>query len=233
MNDKSMLIKYWTKENVLQRKKGYFDYATRKMFDRYLLNLDKKNILDVGCGTGLSMEYFCEHGAIVKGVDITFSSIQYVNKMGLLAVQGDARNLPYKDNSFDIVYSIGVIEHFDETHQALEEQVRVCKPGGLVVAVVPNMLTPYSAATILFEFLSGRARYGLITTYGKPFTGRGFRKMFEKAGCRDITIRPYYGSAVMRFLFSKVYPRVTDAIEASFLSSMGLVLWGMGLKNEK
>lgn len=230
MNDKDRLTAYWTKENVIQRKKGYFDYATRKMFDRFLKDLSGKTVLDVGCGTGLSMDYFRERGAVIKGIDITYSSIGYVREMGLSAVQADARHLPYKDNSFDIVYSIGVIEHFNETQGALEEQARVCKPGGIVIAVVPNLWTPYSIATILFEFVSGRARHGLMATYGKPFSGNGFKKMFEKAGCMDIDIEPYYGSAILRFFFGKVHPRLTDALEGSFLSRIGLVLWGWGRK---
>lgn len=231
MNDKDTLIAYWTKENVVQRKKGYFDYATRKMFDKHLGDLAGKTVLDVGCGTGLSMDYFRERGAIVKGIDITFSSIRYVREIGLFAVQADARKLPYKDNSFDIVYSIGVIEHFHETQSALEEQARVCKPGGIVIAVVPNLWTPYSVATMLFEVLSGRARHGLMTTYGKPFTGKGFTKMFEKTGCKGVAVEPYYGSAILRFFCSKVHPRLTDVLEGSFLSRIGLVLWGWGRKS--
>jgi ubiquinone/menaquinone biosynthesis C-methylase UbiE len=228
--EKETLIKYWTDENLLQQQKGYFDYATRKMFDRYLSGLDKKKVLDVGCGMGMSMDYFRDHGAVVTGIDITAESVKYVNKNGLSAVVADARSLPYKDNSFDMVYSIGVIEHFKETQTALEEQARVCRPGGMVIAVVPNLATPYSAATILFEYLSGRAKYGILTTYGKPFSRKKFKGMFEAAGCRDISVRPYYGSAFLRFLFNRVYERITDAIESSFLSRFGLVLWGMGQK---
>lgn len=230
-NDKDKLVAYWTKENIVQRQKGYFDYATRKMFDKFLTNLAGKKILDVGCGTGLSMEYFRGRGADVRGIDITYSSIEYVNDMGLPALQADARRLPYKDNSFDIVYSIGVIEHFNETEDALKEQSRVCKPGGIVIAVVPNLWTPYSAATILFEFLSGRARHGIITTYGRPFGKKRFTEMFKRAGCRDVDVEPYYGSAILRFFFKKVHRRLTDLLERSVLSKAGLVLWGWGRKS--
>ena len=231
MNDRERLIKYWTNENIVQRKKGYFDYTTRRMFDKYLPDLDRKRVLDVGCGTGLSMEYFRERGAMTSGIDITFTSVKYANENRLKAIEADARSLPYKDNSFDIVYSIGVIEHFNETQRALEEQVRVCRPGGVVIAVVPNLLTPYCFATILFEYLSGRARHGILTTYGRPFSRGRFKDMFRRSGCRDVIVHPYYGSAFLRFLFNKIYPRPTDMIEESFLSGLfGLVLWGIGYK---
>lgn len=231
MSEKDRLIEYWTGENVLQEEKGYFDYATRKMFDRYLSGLDQKNVLDVGCGRGLSMEYFRTRGARTTGVDITPDSVRYVNELGFNAITADARKLPYENNSFDIVYSIGVIEHFKETQVALNEQARVCKSGGTVIAVVPNLITPYSAGTILFEYLSGRAiKYGIRATYGAPFGKKEFERMFMRAGCKDIIVHPYYGSAFLRFLFNKVHRRVTDAIEASFMSRIGLVLWGIGRK---
>ncbi|MFA6078126.1 MAG: class I SAM-dependent methyltransferase [Candidatus Omnitrophota bacterium] len=231
MSDREKLEKYWTEENVVQEKKGYFDYATRRMFDRYLPDLKGKEALDVGCGRGLSMEYFENRGASVRGVDITYDSVAYVNGRNFRALEADARNLPYKDNSFDIVYSIGVIEHFKETRRALEEQVRVCKTGGTVIAVVPNLVTPYCAGTILFEILSGRAKHGIIRTYGKPFTGGYFKSMFEKAGCKDVRVHPYYGSAFLRFLFDNVREGITDKIESSIFSRLcGLVLWGIGKK---
>ena len=124
-----------------------------------------------------------------------------------------------------------MIEHVKETRTALEEQVRVCKPCGIVIAVVPNLVTPYSIGTILFELLSGRAGHGLLTTYGKPFGRTRFKNMFKNAGCRDIVVRPYYGSAVLRLLFNKVHKGAADIIERSIVSrAFGLVLWGMGYK---
>lgn len=231
MNERTRLIRYWSKENIIQQKKGYFDYVTRRMFDQYLTDCKQKTTLDVGCGLGMSMDYFTERDAIVKGIDITPQSVKTTSKRGLCVMEADARQLPFKNNSFDIVYSIGVIEHFRETQMALKEQARVCRPGGTVVAVVPNMVTPYSIGMILFEIFSGRARHSMLTTCGKSFSRSQFRNMFKKAGCRDVTIQPYYGSAILRLLFNNIYKGLTDRIENSTFSKMfGLVLWGIGYK---
>lgn len=231
MNDRKRLVKYWARENIIQQKKGYFDYVTRRMFDKYLTDPKQKKVLDVGCGLGMSMDYFVERGAIVKGVDITPNSVKAVNLRGLSVIEADARSLPYKNNSFDIVYSIGVIEHFRQTQMALEEQVRVCKSSGIVIAVVPNLVTPYCIGMVLFELFSFRTRHGLMITYGKPFGKNHFKNMFIRAGCRDVIIKPYYGSAFLRFLFNKKFKDLTDAIEESIFSRVsGLVLWGMGYK---
>ena len=231
MNDREKLVGYWTRENILQKEKGYFDYATRRMFDQYLTDLKETKVLDVGCGLGMSMDYFIGQGAQVLGVDITPQTVKAANLKGLRAIEADARSLPYKNNSFDIVYSIGVIEHFQQTQMALEEQVRVCKPGGIVIAVVPNLLTPYSIGMVVFELLSFRAHHGLLITYGKSFSRSHFKNMFRKAGCKNVIIQPYYGSAFLRLLFNKIYKNLTNAIEKSIFSrTLGLVLWGMGYK---
>jgi ubiquinone/menaquinone biosynthesis C-methylase UbiE len=52
------------------------------------------------------------------------------------------RDLPFRDASFDAIYSIGTIEHFDETERAVEEMARVLKPGGRAIIGVPNRYDP-------------------------------------------------------------------------------------------
>ncbi len=231
MNDNERLIKYWSYENILQQKKGYFNYVCRKMFDKILDNVKSKEILDVGCGLGMTMEYFIKQGARCTGIDITPQSVKELNSKGMRVVEGDARLLPFRDNSFDIVYSLGVIEHIKETQQALNEQVRVCRRGGIVIAVVPNLITPYSVAGILFQFVRGSSKYGLRTTYGKAFLPKKLKNMFIDAGCRNITIEAFYGSAFLRVIFNRLYANLVDAIERSIFSKYcGLVLWGMGYK---
>lgn len=228
--DKDALIAYWSKENLLLREKGYFDYASRRMFKRYLPDLTDKMILDVGCGQGMMMEYFSERGNKVIGIDITSHSVSFNALRGLTAIEADARNIPFAEDTFDLVYSLGVIEHFSGTEQALKEQVRVCKPGGIVVAVVPNLITPYCLASILFELLT-RREHKLLVTYGKPFSRKKLSKMFEIAGCDRIMVEPYYGSAFLRVLFNKLYARIIDFFEDSYLSKYsGLVVWGLGYK---
>jgi SAM-dependent methyltransferase len=54
---------------------------------------------------------------------------------------GDVRNLPYDNDSFDVVYSGGVIEHFEGTEDAISEMFRVTKHGGTLYIGVPNKLS--------------------------------------------------------------------------------------------
>ena len=230
LNNRKELIDYWSQENILQRKKGYFDYASRRMFDKLLPDIKNKKILDVGCGLGMTMDYFINKNNHIIGIDITPQSIIENNERGLEVLEADARQLPFKNNIFDIVYSLGVIEHFPETELALKEHVRVCKPGGIVVTVIPYLNTPYYLAGILFELLT-RNKFSLQITYGKGFRKKDIKQMLQKAGCDNIHISPYYGSAFLRILFNTIYPKLVTAIENSFFSKkFGLVLWSIGYK---
>ena len=62
---------------------------------------------------------------------------------GVKAVVFDGCALPFRDKSFDVIYSMGTIEHFDETEQAVSEMARVLKPGGCAIIGVPNRHDPF------------------------------------------------------------------------------------------
>ncbi|MFC1813386.1 class I SAM-dependent methyltransferase [Thermodesulfobacteriota bacterium] len=214
------------------KQKGYFDFASRRMFERFMPNLTGKKILDVGCGLGMMMEYFANQGNDVVGIDIVSQSVRDNVYRGLNVIEADARSIPFRDDTFDMVYSLGVIEHFEETEQALGEQVRTCKPGGIVVAVVPYLITPYYWAGILFNRII-RSEYDLMVTYGKPFSGKQLSNIMVSAGCERVITEPYYGSAFLRLLFNRIRRTLVDCIETSLLSKhFGLVVWGMGYKRK-
>ena len=228
--EKSALVAYWSRENRLLREKGLFDYTSRKMFNRYLPGLTDKMVLDVGCGQGMMMEFLAGSGNTAFGMDITTQSVRSNKTRGLVAIEADARHIPFADKTFDLVYSLGVIEHFSGTEKAFQEQVRVCKPGGTVVAVVPNLITPYCVAGLFFNRFT-RREHKLLVTYGKTFSKKQLMKIFQAADCEQVRIEPYYGSAFLRVFFNTPPIRFVDFIEDSFISKyFGLVLWGMGHK---
>jgi ubiquinone/menaquinone biosynthesis C-methylase UbiE len=102
-----------------------------------------KKVLEVGVGAGSDFIQWARAGAIASGIDLTEEGINHVRRRlevyGLKAdqlVMGDCENLPFEDNSFDLVYSSGVIHHTPDTERALEEIIRVCKPGGTCKVMV-------------------------------------------------------------------------------------------------
>ena len=90
----------------------------------------------------------------------------------------DVRALPFRDASFDAIYSMGTIEHFDETERAIGEMARVLKPGGRAIVGVPNRYDPFLrplVATVLQAV--GLYGYG----YEKSYSRRALRQMLERA----------------------------------------------------
>ena len=110
-----------------------------------LAELAGKRVLEIGPGAGGHSALFAKHGAIMTSLDITFSRARATNAKfrlmgeiadGCQAVQGDSELLPFADDTFDIVYSNGVLHHTDDTIKAVDEVRRVLKPGGRAVIML-------------------------------------------------------------------------------------------------
>ena len=89
------------------------------------------------------------------------------------------RDLPFRDASFDAIYSMGTIEHFDETERAVEEMARVLKPGGRAIVGVPNRYDPFLRPLLAMVLQDlGWYAYG----YEKSYSRRALRAMLQRAG---------------------------------------------------
>lgn len=100
-------------------------------------------VLEIGPGGGAHSCLFKRQGASVTALDITPErAMSTAFKLGLIdggegrAYQGDAESLPFRDGSFDIVYSNGVLHHSQDTDKTLAEVHRVLKPGGRAVLML-------------------------------------------------------------------------------------------------
>lgn len=105
-------------------------------------------ILDAGCGTGVFTSDFLEAGAEVVGLELSRPMLgrAMVKNRGrrFLPVQGDMRNLPFGEASFDKVVSVTAIEFIEEAKVAVEEMFRVTKPGGIIVVATLNSLSSWA-----------------------------------------------------------------------------------------
>jgi SAM-dependent methyltransferase len=95
-----------------------------------------KRVLEIGVGMGADYLEWLKAGALATGVDLSSASLEraqrrceLVGYMPDLRV-ADAERLPFPDNTFDIVYSYGVMHHSPDTAQCIREARRVLKPGG-------------------------------------------------------------------------------------------------------
>ena len=87
-------------------------------------------VLEVGCGTGLILERLARHATTASGVDLSPGMLRVARERGLSVVLGSATNLPFADDSFDLVCSFKVLAHIPDIEQALREIARVTRPGG-------------------------------------------------------------------------------------------------------
>jgi SAM-dependent methyltransferase len=122
-------------------------------------------------------------GAAVFGVDISEPTVRQAGAAfpdgALRAAVADVRSLPFRDGSFDAVYSMGTIEHFHDPETALGEIYRVLRPGGRAVVGVPNRWDPF-LRPLLARTLQAFRAYGY--GYERSFSRRALRRMLEAAG---------------------------------------------------
>jgi len=126
-------------------------------------------ILDVGCGTGANLELLERFGD-VEGVDISDDALAFCRERGFQNVrQGAAEQLPYEDDTFNIVTALDVIEHLDDDLMSLKEMHRVLRPDGRVLLFVPA-----------FMFLWGVQDD--VSNHRRRYTLKELKRVVERAG---------------------------------------------------
>lgn len=167
----------------------YYADNEQRLFTDHLpplagLRILKTDLWDEAKNTRI-LAWAAHRGAHAFGVDISEPTVRlaraaFNSRSGpLQAAAADVRALPFRDDSFDAIYSMGTIEHFDETELAVAEIVRVLKPGGRAIVGVPNRHDPFLRpllATMLQAV--GLYSYG----YEKSYSRRALRRMLEGAG---------------------------------------------------
>ena len=122
-----------------------------------------RSVLEIGCGLGTDLLQFARAGARVTGVDLSDVSVGLVQErfrqegLSIEARPADAESLPFGDDTFDAVYSFGVLHHTPNTPKAVGEAIRVLRPGGTL------MLMLYHSQSI--HSWVGRALNNLTSTY--------------------------------------------------------------------
>ena len=107
------------------------------------LNVTGKKVLEIGLGEGAESERLIREGARWTGVDLTAEAVERVRTRLTLRElayedlrQGSVLSLPFADDSFDMVFSHGVLHHVPEIKQAQKEIHRVLRPGGELVVML-------------------------------------------------------------------------------------------------
>lgn len=201
----------WTSSDQLSR--AYFDeleayrYVVEPMirdFARFDDARDKK-VLEVGIGAATDFVQWARAGAHAYGVDLTPVSIDHARRRlafeGLSAAGLSVANcecLPWPSDTFDIVYSWGVIHHSTGTQRALSEIVRVCRPGGSARIMIYNRRSLVAWYLWLrYALMRGRVGRSLSSVLAEhmespgtqAFSTEEARAMLAGQPVRDVRIR--------------------------------------------
>ena len=97
-------------------------------------------ICDVGCGKGRYLNNLLEDLPENKycGVDLSEGVLKYITDERIEKKQGSLTEIPYRNNTFDMVYTCEALEHAVDIRSAVREMARVVKPGGRIIVIDKN-----------------------------------------------------------------------------------------------
>ena len=195
-------------------KKNWDDFWDRKQeiddvysnFDRIINNLTKvtdfenKLILEVGAGSARDSFKFIEQGAEVFVLDYSPSAFKIISTLDssnkIHPILADAFAIPVPDESFDIVFHQGLLEHFRNPTGILQENIRVLKKGGFLLVDVPQKYHFYTLIKHILIFFNK-----WFAGWETEFTIKQLQDIIEK---HNIKIIYNYGSWMRPSLFYRI-----------------------------
>jgi 2-polyprenyl-6-hydroxyphenyl methylase/3-demethylubiquinone-9 3-methyltransferase len=132
---------WWDEKGLLHNLLAYnavrFGYFRKLLFERLKIEPNGKRVLDIGCGGGILAEEFAGVGYQVTGIDPSEPSLEaareHARKVGLDIEYevGIGEDIPFDNETFDLVYACDVLEHVNDLEKVIEETARVLKPDGI------------------------------------------------------------------------------------------------------
>lgn len=130
----------------------YVDYVARFL-------KSESRILELGCGKGTSCKMLRERRYDVTGLDLSTLFLSETEKQDRLNyVAADAGALPFADSTFDAVAGYQFLEHVPCAERVLNEAARVLKPGGMLILLGPNIISPFHPIKQSIKFILRKAQ---------------------------------------------------------------------------
>lgn len=155
---------------------------------RQRLNVERLQIMDCGCGEGLMLRFMVEQFANIDAYGIEYSDA--IHKAERMASElGHTFNLVHGDlfqdwapeyrERFDVVLSVGLIEHFERPGEVLAQMEKILKPGGALITIIPNFNGVFNFLWKLYD----KKNYA----YHVPIRHNEFIDLHRELGLLDVT----------------------------------------------
>ena len=252
MDLKTDIQKFWNKKpcgtfgNIpTEVNMEYFNKikARRYALEPFILDIAKfkeysgKKVLEIGCGIGMDGIEFAKAKADYTGVDLSDQSIALCKKhFELFSQTGnilntDAEKLPFADNTFDLVYSWGVLHHIPDMQKSIDEVYRVLKPGGKIAIMIYNK---YSLVGLQLYLVYGLLKLKFFRKFNdlyynnheslgtKAFTDLETKKMFKDFN--DLKVFNIVTPYDVRITRNRFLPRIFQKLVPSRFGFFKIIL---------
>ena len=196
-----------------EKLRPYTDYPaklTQFLFEKFNMQAGQI-LLEPGCGRGEVLRCFKDLGMSVRGCDISPETAVLLQDLEIEICDLEDSGLPYLDNSMDVIYTKSFLEHFYYPERFLKEALRVLKPGGLIVNMVPDWESNYR-------------KYYDDYTHRTPFTSISLRHIHLIHGFEHVTVERF---RQFPFLFHSPFLNSLCSLIAPFvpLRAKGKIRW--------
>lgn len=190
-----------------------------------------------GCGIGMYLYHLSKSIDDIAGLDIEFSRLQVAKTRNENVINGAGEALPFPSRTFDLLLSHEVLEHVQNDRAAIEESVRVLKPGGRLVLFCPNRGYPFETHGFYWR---GQYHFGNVpiinylprpwrdrlAPHVKVYTRRDLMKIFEDLPVKFIERRTIFGAydnIIARMpVLGKILRGILQWLEKTPLQRLGL-----------
>lgn len=218
--------KFWKKER--EHEELYLPHHFLLNAIHNSVRVKGKKVLEVGGGRGADSFKLVSEGAWSTAIDRSWNSIRLISSrtasqgVKIRLVMADARYLPFKSGTFDLISHQGFLEHFRDPVPYLKQQIRLLKPSGYVVISVPQRYNIYTLKKRLFIALN-KWPFG----WEASFSLSGLRKLLKRCGLEvvnqlgsgfdggflDMIVRYFHWRGMKRFGKPVIPERIGNAIE--------------------